>query len=99
MIVLKLGSKMKQLSSGNIIAIQFKLAGDLLNNYCQSDDLMNVSRLLFCLTILLTSPIEVSYSQFGQLFFSMSVKGTEVIILLFLITGVRFTRYCYQHFN
>ena len=33
-------------------------AGDLLNNYCWNDDLMNVSRLLFSITILLTYPIE-----------------------------------------
>ena len=32
--------------------------GDLLNNYCWNDDLMNVSRLLFSITILLTFPIE-----------------------------------------
>lgn len=32
--------------------------GDLLNNYCWQDDLMNVSRLLFSITILLTYPIE-----------------------------------------
>ena len=35
-----------------------KLLGDLLNNYCWNDDLMNVSRLLFSITILLTYPIE-----------------------------------------
>ena len=32
--------------------------GDLLNNYCGHDDLMNVSRLFFSITILLTYPIE-----------------------------------------
>ena len=32
--------------------------GDLLNNYCWSDDLMNVSRLIFSSTVLLTYPIE-----------------------------------------
>ena len=36
----------------------FKILGDLLNNYCWNDDLMNVSRLLFSITILLTYPIE-----------------------------------------
>ena len=35
-----------------------KFLGDLLNNYCWNDDLMNVSRLLFSITILLTYPIE-----------------------------------------
>ena len=45
----------------NIIAnflFVFKFLGDLLNNYCWNDDLMNVSRLLFSITILLTYPIE-----------------------------------------
>ena len=32
--------------------------GDLLNNYCWDDDLMNVSRFLFAITVLLTYPIE-----------------------------------------
>lgn len=32
--------------------------GDLLENYCWDDDLMNFSRLLFSITILLTYPIE-----------------------------------------
>lgn len=32
--------------------------GDLLENYCWNDDLINISRLLFCITILLTLPLE-----------------------------------------
>eukprot|EP00092_Neocalanus_flemingeri_P027919 GFUD01030312.1.p1 GENE.GFUD01030312.1~~GFUD01030312.1.p1 ORF type:complete len:446 (+),score=110.18 GFUD01030312.1:430-1767(+) len=32
--------------------------GDLLENYCWDDTLMNISRLLFCFVILLTYPIE-----------------------------------------
>ena len=32
--------------------------GDFLNNYCWDDDLMNLSRLLFSITVLLTYPIE-----------------------------------------
>ena len=35
-----------------------RTAGDILENYCKDDHLMNVARLLFCLTILLTGPIE-----------------------------------------
>lgn len=34
------------------------LLGDLLENYCWDDDLMNLSRMLFSITILLTFPIE-----------------------------------------
>nr|CAH0098921.1 unnamed protein product [Daphnia galeata] len=32
--------------------------GDLLENYCRGDHLMNAARVIFCITILLTSPIE-----------------------------------------
>lgn len=32
--------------------------GDLLENYCLSDDLANVTRVFFTLTIMLTYPIE-----------------------------------------
>jgi sodium-coupled neutral amino acid transporter 11 len=32
--------------------------GDLLENYCWNDDLMNASRISFSITILLTFPIE-----------------------------------------
>ena len=32
--------------------------GDLLENYCHDDDLMNVSRFVFALSIMLTYPIE-----------------------------------------
>ncbi|XP_060533519.1 putative sodium-coupled neutral amino acid transporter 11 isoform X2 [Cylas formicarius] len=37
--------------------------GDLLENYCWDDDLMNVSRLLFSVQILLTYPIECFVSR------------------------------------
>ena len=32
--------------------------GDLLENYCHSDDLMNVTRFAFAITIMMTYPIE-----------------------------------------
>lgn len=32
--------------------------GDLLENYCRGDHLMNAARIMFCITILFTSPIE-----------------------------------------
>jgi sodium-coupled neutral amino acid transporter 11 len=32
--------------------------GDLLENYCMSDDLANIARILFAITIMLTYPIE-----------------------------------------
>lgn len=36
----------------------YQTSGDLLENYCRADHMMNVARLLFCLTILMTAPIE-----------------------------------------
>lgn len=41
----------------------FVVSGDLLENYCWDDDLMNFSRLLFSITILLTYPIECFVSR------------------------------------
>ncbi|XP_044763289.1 putative sodium-coupled neutral amino acid transporter 11 [Coccinella septempunctata] len=56
------------ISTSLIVALLFGLAGyatfaaysqgDLLENYCWDDDLMNLSRLLFSVQILLTYPIE-----------------------------------------
>jgi len=40
-----------------------KFIGDLLNNYCWTDDLMNVSRIFFTLTTLLTYPLECFASR------------------------------------
>lgn len=39
------------------------LSGDLLENYCWNDDLMNFSRVLFSVSILLTFPIECFVSR------------------------------------
>lgn len=36
----------------------FCISGDLLENYCWTDDLMNAARIFFSVTILLTYPIE-----------------------------------------
>ncbi len=43
---------------GGYVTFLEQTQGDLLNNYCWSDDLMNVCRLLFAATIMLTYPIE-----------------------------------------
>ena len=55
-------------STGFIIMLIFAMVGyatfasltqgDLLNNYCWNDDLMNVSRIFFAITVLMTYPIE-----------------------------------------
>lgn len=42
--------------------------GDLLENYCWDDDLMNFSRVLFSISILLTFPIECFVSR--EVYFS-----------------------------
>jgi len=34
------------------------LSGDILENYCYSDDLVNVARVLFAVAVMLTYPIE-----------------------------------------
>lgn len=39
------------------------LAGDLLENYCWNDDLMNFSRVVFSFSILLTYPFECFVSR------------------------------------
>ena len=38
-------------------------SGNLLNNYCPSDDLANVARFVFAFTIILTYPIQVFISR------------------------------------
>lgn len=59
--------------------------GDLLNNYCWHDDLMNVSRLFFSLTILLTYPIEcfvcreVIENILGNFFVQLRDKETVAV--------------------
>lgn len=47
-----------QMMNNGRFSFNDRTAGDILENYCQDDHLMNVARLLFCLTILLTGPIE-----------------------------------------
>jgi len=34
------------------------MTGDILENYCYSDDLVNVARVLFAVAIMLTYPVE-----------------------------------------
>ncbi|KAJ4439366.1 hypothetical protein ANN_07488, partial [Periplaneta americana] len=53
--------------------------GDLLENYCWNDDLMNVSRISFSITILLTFPIEcfVTREVVENSFFSRQTAPEE----------------------
>jgi hypothetical protein len=55
------------------------IAGDLLENYCWDDDLINVARTLFCLTILLTFPLEcfVARDVIENIFFSTKQPSTK----------------------
>lgn len=50
----------------------YSCIGDLLENYCWNDDLINLARTLFCLTILLTFPLEcfVARDVIENVFFS-----------------------------
>lgn len=50
--------------------------GDLLENYCRTDDLMNVARLCFAVTIMLTYPLEcfVVRHVFENAFFAVTEK-------------------------
>ncbi|CAG9815167.1 unnamed protein product [Phaedon cochleariae] len=97
-----------------IVAILFGIAGyttfkaysqgDLLENYCWDDDLMNVSRLLFSVQILLTYPIEcfvtrevIETSLFGR---DPNVPTSEKVHYLLTLGivattyGISITTYC-----
>lgn len=56
-------------------------AGDLLENYCWNDDLMNLARVFFSVSILLTFPIEcfvsreVKYSYLYESIFMLFVSN------------------------
>ena len=56
--------------------ICLSLPGDLLENYCKDDDLMNAARFGFAITIMLTYPIECFVTrEVGILIFiSLSVS-------------------------
>ena len=46
------------LASESYMYVYFYFSGDVLENYCHQDDLVNVARFLFAFTIMLTYPIE-----------------------------------------
>ncbi|TRY79527.1 hypothetical protein TCAL_09431 [Tigriopus californicus] len=46
------------LGFGGYVTFRGGTQGDVLNNYCWGDDLANVARLVFCVTVLFTYPIE-----------------------------------------
>ena len=57
--------------------------GDLLENYCWDDTLMNISRLFFCFVILLTYPIEcfVCREVLNNIFW----KDNKVMIFIMIV--------------
>lgn len=66
--------------------------GDLLENYCWDDNLINISRLLFCLTILLTYPLEcfVARDVIQGIFFNgknPSTTSRHFSITLLIVLG------------
>ncbi|XP_061185612.1 putative sodium-coupled neutral amino acid transporter 11 isoform X2 [Saccostrea echinata] len=76
--------------------------GDLLENYCHEDDLMNVSRFMFAFSIMLTYPIEcfVTREVIENAFFpskepSPTWRHIAVTIVVVIITvGVSMTTDC-----
>ncbi|XP_014285965.1 putative sodium-coupled neutral amino acid transporter 11 [Halyomorpha halys] len=63
--------------------------GDLLENYCWDDDLMNAARIAFSLTILFTFPIEClvtravitqAYGEVSHFFSTILIVGTTYLI-------------------
>lgn len=58
----------------------FWFSGDLLENYCWEDDLMNFSRVLFSISILLTFPIECFVSrEVNILFVQYSLRSPPTL--------------------
>ncbi|KAL1451643.1 hypothetical protein WDU94_006001 [Cyamophila willieti] len=66
--------------------------GDLLENYCWYDDLMNLARLAFSFTILLTYPIEclVARSVITQVFSSHYSTDVQHVGFTLAIVGVAY---------
>ena len=60
-----------------ILHIDFSDLGDLLENYCKTDDLMNVARLSFAVTIMLTYPLECFVVRHVSIYF----PSTQVWLL------------------
>ncbi|KAF5284128.1 hypothetical protein FQR65_LT00128 [Abscondita terminalis] len=66
--------------------------GDLLENYCSDDDLMNFSRLLFSVTILLTYPIEcfVVRDVIESSFFAETISDRTHYLITLMIVGISY---------
>ena len=83
------------MSLGGYATFNEAVDSDLLNNYCGHDDLINVSRLLFSITILLTYPIEcfvcreVIFNLMGQQ--DQETKSSLVAHVLSTVTLVSAT--------
>lgn len=66
--------------------------GDLLENYCWDDDLMNISRLLFSITILLTYPIEcfVTREVIQNSLFSAPISERTHYLITLCVVGTAY---------
>ena len=55
-----------------MVIIHYRDVGDILENYCQKDDVMNAARFFFAATIMLTYPIEcfVTREVYNQLIYA-----------------------------
>lgn len=76
--------------------------GDLLENYCKSDDLMNAARFLFAISIMLTYPVEcfVTREVVENLFFPSSEDSPlwrhmlVTVIIAVLVGGISMATDC-----
>lgn len=78
--------------------------GDLLENYCRGDHLMNVTRIMFCLSILFTSPIECFVAR-DLIIQSLSKKfkensiGNSLLSSKFVVTFLLVVTACLVSFS
>ncbi|KAH7967366.1 hypothetical protein HPB49_024313 [Dermacentor silvarum] len=75
---------------GGYVSFHVYSQGDLFENYCKDDDLANVARLLFTLTIMLTYPIEcfVTREVLDNAFFVTRFPSNlvrHIIMTLFIV--------------
>jgi len=51
--------------------------GDILENYCYSDDLVNVARVLFAVAVMLTYPVECFVTREVSYIIIYSLRATH----------------------
>ena len=79
-----------------IIKLAF-FSGDLMNNYCWDDSLMNICRVLFCIAVLLIYPVECVTARDVVMRLILRTTGadldyTEVKVISFLLYSIQLQR-------